>query len=68
MASVDVVHVSDEAEQLEHDQNVAVIVDYGEFFKLPVVPPKDVAECKAICKLCYKTRKYTPTSKGNLQL
>ena len=55
MASVDVVHVSDEAEQLEHDQNVAATVDYGEFFKLPVVPPKDVAEYKAMCKLCYKT-------------
>ena len=35
MASVDVVHVSDEAEQLEHDQNIAATVDYGDFLKLP---------------------------------
>ena len=44
---------------------MAVSVTYSEFFDLPA-SYKSLKDCKAKCKICHDSYKFTPTSKGNL--
>ena len=52
--------------EAREESNSVPTVDYDEFFVLAVPKPRSTKDCSARCKLCGKTYKYTPTSKGNL--